>query len=86
MNQGVAPVSELLEMSAIDDVQALVGGGCSWPCRGWLSDSVALELADVASTCAVGDLTEFLDIDVQQVAGLVVFVAAKRFTGDPVTR
>jgi hypothetical protein len=37
MNQGVAPVSELLEMSAIDDVQALVGGGCSWPCRGWLS-------------------------------------------------
>jgi hypothetical protein len=49
-------------------------------------DPVAFTLlpADVTPAAAVGDVAEFLHIDVQQRAGMVVFVAADRFTGAPV--
>jgi hypothetical protein len=46
--------------------------------------SFALSAAHVAPAAAVGDVAQLLDIDVEQVAGVGVFVAADGFAGDPV--
>jgi hypothetical protein len=45
---------------------------------------LALGPADVAPAAAVGDVAQLLDIDVEQVPGMGVFVAADGFAGDPV--
>ena len=44
----------------------------------------ALSSSDVAPSTAGGNVAEFLDIDVDQIPGMVVLVAADRPTGDPV--
>jgi hypothetical protein len=43
-----------------------------------------LPAADEAVTAAIGDVAELGDIDVDQRAGIGVFVAAQGFAGDPV--
>jgi hypothetical protein len=51
---------------------------------GGLAVAVPGLAAEVAPAAAVGHVAEFLDVDVQQVAGVFVFVAADRLAGDPV--
>jgi hypothetical protein len=69
-------------------------GAWAWsPCRripGWgaavdqVRQAAARDAPDVAPAAAVGDVAQLLDVHVDQRAGLVVFVAADRFTGAPV--
>ncbi|MBE1494225.1 hypothetical protein H4696_001325 [Amycolatopsis lexingtonensis] len=61
----------------------LVVGAAGQPRGGSLVD-LALSPADVAPAAAVGDVAELGDIDMDQRSGMVVFVAAQRFAGDPV--
>ena len=56
--------------------------GCRRACR--CAVAVALSAAEVTPAAAVGDVAELLHIDVQQCAGMIVFVAADRLTGRPV--
>jgi hypothetical protein len=51
-------------------------------CRGAVP--AALDASDLAPAAAVGHVAEFLDVDVEQVAGCGVFIAADRFPADPV--
>jgi len=44
----------------------------------------ALDASDVPPAAAVGDVSELLDVHVDQRAGRVVLVAADRFAGVPV--
>ncbi len=58
---------------------------CCAACRAVAARFVSPWLAaDEAPAAAVGDVAELLDIDVDQRPGMVVLVAADRFTGGPV--
>ena len=56
----------------------------SWLARGRGPVAATLPASDVAPPAAVGDVAQLLDVHVQHRPGVVVLVAAHRFTGGPV--
>src|SRR4051794_26421724 len=73
-----------MQIAGADERTPPLAPGGTGPLDGHRPVLLALLAADIAPATAVGNLAELLDVDVEQVAGVFVLVAANRFTGGPV--